>query len=466
MKTTLLQIFSLLSPFFVSAQNVGINNPNPLFPLTFNANLGDKISLWTDGGPTHYGLGIQGGLLQIFSKAEFDNIGFGFGSSSSFNERVRIINKGDVGMLVNGRIILTNGTIPLHPDYGAGIWLSRADNNGALGFIGVQNNQNMGFYGGPVGWGLTYDAVNSRVGIGTSNPLARLHVEDNNVLFSSTGSIQNPGPPPMHGPGKRMMWYGDKGAFRVGYVDGDQWSQNSIGVYSFASGFNSRAAGFMSTAIGDRTEANGSYSIALGKRAIANGSSSTSIGEETIAKAYGSLTIGVLNDELDNPHGALPDPIDRLFQIGNGDIIGIRRNALTVLRNGNIGIGTTFPTTTLEVAGGILCVTITQTSDSRLKKGIVPLQNSLQKITRLNGYDYYWKNENADSSLQTGVLAQEVQKIFPHLVKENNEGILSVNYSGLIPVLIESIKEQQKQIDELKTLVEKLLKQQSQNPDK
>jgi hypothetical protein len=43
-------------------------------------------------------------------------------------------------------------------------------------------------------------------------------------------------------------------------------------------------------------------------------------------------------------------------------------------------------------------------------------------------------------------------------VKEGRDGILSVNYSGLIPVMIESIKEQQHQIDELKTLVEKLLK--------
>ena len=53
--------------------------------------------------------------------------------------------------------------------------------------------------------------------------------------------------------------------------------------------------------------------------------------------------------------------------------------------------------------------------------------------------------------MQTGVLAQEVQKLFPELVKENKEGIPSVNYSGPIPVLIESIKEQQKQIDALST---------------
>src|SRR4030095_2822588 len=174
MKSILFILVLLVHTSNLFAQNVGINNPNPLFPLTFNSALGDKIALWTDGTPTHYGFGIQSGLLQIFSKTDFDNIGFGYGSSSSFAERVRIINKGELGMIVNGRLYLNNGTIPLNSDYGAGIWLNKADNTGTLGFIGVQNNQNLGFYGGPLGWGLVYDAVNSRVGIGTSNPNAPL----------------------------------------------------------------------------------------------------------------------------------------------------------------------------------------------------------------------------------------------------------------------------------------------------
>lgn len=113
---------------------------------------------------------------------------------------------------------------------------------------------------------------------------------------------------------------------------------------------------------------------------------------------------------------------------------------------------------------------LTQGSDLRLKKDIHPLQNSLFKITQLTGYNYYWINETSDRGLQTGVIAQEVQKLFPDLVKEDNAGMLSVNYSGLIPVLIESIKEQQQQlatflqhdielqqqIDELKLLIQEL----------
>ena len=62
-----------------------------------------------------------------------------------------------------------------------------------------------------------------------------------------------------------------------------------------------------------------------------------------------------------------------------------------------------------------------------------------------------------ESIAKIGLLAQEVQKAFPELVKTSNdsEGTLSVNYQGMIPVLINAIKEQQKQIDELKSLIEK-----------
>ena len=128
------------------------------------------------------------------------------------------------------------------------------------------------------------------------------------------------------------------------------------------------------------------------------------------------------------------------------------------------GFGSVFTLTSDGYA--ILARTLTQNSDIRLKKNIIPLQHALSKITQLNGYTYQWKMESSDTSQQIGVIAQEVQKLFPELVKEDNKGILSVNYSGLIPVLIESIKEQQKEIeklrdvktelDELKKIVEKL----------
>ena len=68
----------------------------------------------------------------------------------------------------------------------------------------------------------------------------------------------------------------------------------------------------------------------------------------------------------------------------------------------------------------------------------------------MNGYTYNWINDQRDTEEQIGLLAQEEKKNYPQLVKQNDKGELSVNYSGLVPVLLEGIKEQQKQMETLK----------------
>ncbi len=93
---------------------------------------------------------------------------------------------------------------------------------------------------------------------------------------------------------------------------------------------------------------------------------------------------------------------------------------------------------------------LTQNSDATLKKNVHQLSSSLNHLQQLNGYSYNWKDPSRDTAIQLGLLSQEVKKIYPGLVKENMNGELSLNYIGLIPVMIESIKEQQKQIEELK----------------
>jgi len=166
-------ILSVICFSITYSQNVGIGTTTPGFPLNFSNGLGDKISLWGNSG-NHYGLGVQSGLLQVHSDASIAHIAFGYGSSSSFNERMRIINNGEYGLSLNGRISLKNGTVPVDPAFSPGIWMYKADNSALLGFMGVHNNQNLGFFGGPAGWGFTYDAINSRVGIGNINPNAPL----------------------------------------------------------------------------------------------------------------------------------------------------------------------------------------------------------------------------------------------------------------------------------------------------
>jgi hypothetical protein len=104
-------------------------------------------------------------------------------------------------------------------------------------------------------------------------------------------------------------------------------------------------------------------------------------------------------------------------------------------------------------AGG----TLINASDIRYKKDIKTIDNALEKTKQIEGVTYNWKEEYAENkTLQMGVIAQELEKVFPNLVHTNEKGFKSVNYIGLIPVLLEAIKEQQKQIELLNTKVSTL----------
>ncbi|MBL7749691.1 MAG: tail fiber domain-containing protein, partial [Chitinophagaceae bacterium] len=294
------------------------------------------------------------------------------------------------------------------------------------------------------------------VGIGTTTPVARLHVKDSNVVFSAPGFplTVTPGSPPLNGAGSRMMWYADKAAFRVGTVTDDRWDKDNVGPFSFAAGFNTRAvgegafaggaysaadgdnsvamgggnasgvnsiglganafaygnyslalgynanvtsfaafataigplttasgpystvvgheataagsfslslgyrtiatngataigyetnaAGFYSTAMGDSTIAYGISSIAVGHKARAYADFSVAFGNNTKAKATNSFVVGAFNDTT---------ATNRIFEIGKGTADNLRSNAMTVLTNGNVGIGDNNPITKLSVAG-------------------------------------------------------------------------------------------------------------------
>jgi hypothetical protein len=187
------------------------------------------------------------------------------------------------------------------------------------------------------------------VGIGTLTPQARLHVADSSVVFTGLETLPgSAGSTPISGGGTRMMWYADKAAFRVGNVLGANWDRDSIGLYSFASGYNSKAKGDFSTSLGNQTQASGFYATSMGNQTAAEGSSSTSMGVGTIAIGNGSTSMGFNNKAKSNFSLVIGRHNDttatnRLFEIGNGNADNDRHNALTVLSNGNMGIGNTTP---------------------------------------------------------------------------------------------------------------------------
>jgi hypothetical protein len=122
----------------------------------------------------------------------------------------------------------------------------------------------------------------------------------------------------------------------------------------------------------------------------------------------------------------------------------------------------------LNISGTGFVSGVVITSDQRYKNNIKKLESVSEKLARLNGYTYQYRTEefkekNFPDGEQIGLIAQELKAVFPQLVLEDSKGFLSVNYQGMVPVLLEAIKEQQsrmneqeRQIGELKTMMQNI----------
>jgi len=112
--------------------------------------------------------------------------------------------------------------------------------------------------------------------------------------------------------------------------------------------------------------------------------------------------------------------------------------------DGNSGSGT------LTVKGDL--VAYGSPSDKRLKENIKPIESALDKVSKLQGVTFDWKKSDSilDIKEDVGFIAQDVQKVVPELVRENEDGMLSMRHQGIAPILLEAIKELKAEIEELK----------------
>jgi hypothetical protein len=188
-----------------------------------------------------------------------------------------------------------------------------------------------------------------------------------------------------------------------------------------------------------------------------------------------------VDNEIDILIGGAPGALDTLNELAaaiNDDSsyastittqLGTKANSSVTITAGNGLTGGGNLTTNRELAmsgtySGTFAVTgnITATgdviayasSDRRLKDNIVNIENPIEKVQKLNGVTWDW-NDNADelqkSTPTVGVIAQEVEEVLPQLVNTRDNGYKAVDYAKLTGLLIEAIKDQQKQIDELKS---------------
>jgi len=235
----------------------------------------------------------------------------------------------------------------------------------------------------------------------------------------------------------------------------------SWGSTNFTSGYQNiagdvtaaRGAGGSAVAMGKYNQATADASMALNRATKATAQGATSMGLGTTADNLGMLAIGVNN-------AAGEGDLSGQYYYTDGAYNGLQAGVAFVIGNGDINtqfnVAGASPSNAFIVkydGSATLAGDLTVNSDARLKSNIISLGSTLAKLMKIDGKSYTMKSNEKVNKI--GLLAQDIEEVFPELVKEGDDknGTLSVNYQGLIPVLINAIKEQQNQIDELKSLL-------------
>ena len=215
------------------------------------------------------------------------------------------------------------------------------------------------------------------------------------------------------------------------------------GTGSLAIGLSSTASDSYSIAIGRDITSSGSHSVAMGFGTTASGNRSTATGAYTTASDFGSTVIGQYNSSGSSVtnNATSFSTSNTAFVIGNGTNNSNKSDAFKVMFNGDTTVSND-----LTVSGDVNI-----SSDARLKSNIVSLGATLSKLLLIDGKSYEIKGKQ-----KIGVLAQEIQEVFPELVSEDDNEMLAVNYQGLVPVLINALKEQQSEIETYRDEVSEL----------
>jgi hypothetical protein len=260
-----------------------------------------------------------------------------------------------------------------------------------------------------------------------------------------------------------------RGATALGYRS---FAFGSAGLDSTGQTINSAfsvAKGDYSFAIGQGSEAQGKGAFAIGIMDKANGDFSSVIGYNTIAPSAMETVIGCFNTEYSPTSNTVWNTSDRLFVIGKGTGDFTRSNAMTILKNGCVGLqSVTNPTYAFQLpnssiigVGSGRAYAWTTYSDSRLKENQVPLVYGLAEVMELNPKQYIhhssidqasWSNDVAQKSI--GLVAQDVYTIIPEAVDapmNDSTELWGINYNKIVPVLVNAIQEQQHQIESYKS---------------
>jgi hypothetical protein len=175
------------------------------------------------------------------------------------------------------------------------------------------------------------------------------------------------------------------------------------------------------------------FEVNSGERMVINGSGNVGIGTTSPGTAYRLVAV-----------------------TGVGQTGAIQTTGSVNIGTGALGVNVT-PSATAGRIDASNDIVAYSTSDKRLKENIKPIENALEKVKSLTGVEFDWiegtKDVHGYEGHDVGVIAQEVQAVLPEAIRTNESGYLSVRYEKIIGLLVEAMKEQQKEIDELKKLI-------------
>lgn len=317
-------------------------------------------------------------------------------SSSSQSGTVSVVTSDPTGHLATAPMPASNATA----------WVVGGNTIGAADHIGTINA--MPFIIETSGAGPTFERMRitptGSVGIGTTAPTARTEISDSDLTPNTVAlRVSNTTPAP-----------------------GNAYSESAIG-FNVSLGGSGPNPDYFATRIYSKYDGSGVFD-------------------------------GRLSMQVKNGTGALTDVLN--------------------VKNGSVGINTIAPLNPLHVVGTVrlslatgstpLCYTGTTasavigtcgTSDGRLKTNVVPLANTLDKLEHVRGVSFEWNDQyralgGSSTRREIGVIAQEVEQVFPELVSLADNGYRRVDYDRLTAVLIEAVKELRKENDALKRRTE------------
>ena len=572
--------------FDMDNARLSIGSVIPQYPLVFSHTLGDKISLYGGGGAPnadHYGLGIQGSLMQLFTPTSTSDIAFGYGRSAAFTERMRIKGNGNVGIGISSPLYrldvdhsvselmrLTNNTT-LAVDVEVEMYFKTGGAyTGAIKTIGTGAiNARLGLFTnananpasliermtisdlGNVGIGLTnptrplsfpavlgkkislYPGANGDAGFGVFGNELRIH-SDNPSADITFGYDTYPSTftERVRIKGNGFVGIGTNAPGFILDVNGRmriKHSGSTSGVW-FANSTNTDDVAFMglanNTHIGLYGDNGAGFNLVMntttGNVGIGTGTPAHSLDVRgstdpgTIGNFENSSTSGLshaLRASSDSSPGGVgifsTGQAKGIWGVSSGNSSGF--DQIGVLGQTSESTGNNFGvyglasngTINYGVYGGaafggqnwagyfqgnVYSSGTYQSSDRKLKSGIIPLSNAMAIINHLNPTLYIYKTREyaqmqLPEGIQYGLIADEVKQILPGLVKEvkspaqfeNHDEVNgrkisdevefeAINYTQMIPILIGAMQEQQKQIEhqqqqiaELKKLVNELV---------